>query len=136
MYPQSLEFCSSESFNKTSEPVKCDDFIFERTTFTETLATELNLVCDANHQTELLGMCLMIGIMIGSLLGGPIGDKLGRKWGIVGATAALGPLIFISGFIPAFFEVYAALTAMRMVCIAIIWVNCFPYVMELFGKGK
>ncbi len=79
-------------------------------------------------------MCLMIGIMIGSLLGGPVGDKLGRKWGIVGPAAILGPLIVLFGLLPAAFEAYAAFTALKMICIAVIWVNCFPYVIELFGK--
>ena len=61
--------------------VACTEWVYDRSIFEETLATEFDLVCGQNTLVSLLGTYYMIGMFIGSLCGGFINDKFGRKKG-------------------------------------------------------
>ena len=57
----------------------CNQWVYDRSIFTETLSTEFDLVCGQNTFVSFLGTIYMIGLFLGSLFGGFFNDKFGRK---------------------------------------------------------
>jgi MFS family permease len=57
----------------------CREWVYDRSVFTETLATEFDLVCAHKTRVSFLGTIYMVGLFLGSLAGGFVNDRLGRK---------------------------------------------------------
>ena len=136
VYNQSLDldpkvdlYCQNNTFlNITS---KCEEFVYDKTYFDETLSTALNLVCDNQSYRSLLGTILIIGLLFGSLIGGRIGDQFGRKKACFGAIALIVPTTIIAGHVESYYA-YAILHFITMGCLPVIWVNCYVYSTEIF----
>ena len=123
------EECLDTSFNSTVS--SCNHYIYDDYYFDETLATKYDLVCDFEYKTQLLNSLLMLGLLIGSFIGGRLGDKFGRKNTMFLANVIIVPCVLISAFVPNF-GAYAFLRWITCVCMAITWVNCTVYMLELF----
>ena len=125
--------CLPESFdNTTTQP--CEEYIYDRSIFEETLTTELDLVCNDEYKVHFIGTVMMIGLLVGSLLGGPLSDRAGRKWTLTLALAIIGPLVIIEGFVVN----YIAFLAFRFVIWAsccIMWLASNALLVELFSKN-
>ncbi|VDK79647.1 unnamed protein product [Cylicostephanus goldi] len=52
---------------------------YDNTTYTDSLVTEFNLVCDHQHWVEISTTSFYVGSFIGNFLFGYIADKFGRR---------------------------------------------------------
>ena len=126
------EACSAQSFNNATV-LKCDDFVYDTSVFTETLTTKFDLVCDEESKRRLLGTLLMLGLLIGSLIGGRLSDKFGRKITMLGAHLILTPVVMFGGFSPNY-ATYAVLRVISATCLPLMWLCGHSLTLELFGK--
>ena len=124
--------CLPESFDHTTvQP--CKSYVYDRSIFRETLATELDLVCDAKYKVDFIGTIMMIGLMARSILGGPSSDKVGRKRTLTMALTVMGPSIVIEGFVVN----YMAFLVFRFIIwtsACIMWISSNTLLVELFSK--
>ena len=67
--------CNAAAFNPNTS-IPCTDFVYDKSEFSSTLTTELDLVCDNVGKRHFLGSVMMMGLTLGSLLGGPIGEEM------------------------------------------------------------
>ena len=127
--PKFTTNCRADTFSDST--TKCEEFIYDKTYFDETLSTRLNLVCDNQSYRSLLGTILIIGLLFGSLIGGRLGDQFGRKKACFGAIATIVPVTIIAGHVESYYA-YAVLHFITMGCLPIIWVNTYVYSTEIF----
>lgn len=77
MGPKTNFTCSDH--NVTMIPNKCTSdcpsYIFDRTTFTETIQMTWDLVCDRKHLANLSQTIFMFGILVGNIVFGTLADK-------------------------------------------------------------
>ncbi|XP_060523851.1 organic cation transporter protein-like isoform X2 [Cylas formicarius] len=84
----------------------CSSHLFDRSLFTETIASEWDLVCEKHYLLDLAQTVTMLGILFGNMVFGYLSDKYGRKnpllWAVVlqvtsGTIAAFSPwfLLFL-----------------------------------------
>lgn len=110
--------------------IPCQEWVFERVPFTETLATEFNLVCSKDTFVGMLGSLYMIGLLIGSLIGGFFSDKFGRKKVVVFSAFLTGPLFFGQAFVPNYYT-YAGLRLTGVVVTCLATFATFPLKLEM-----
>ena len=60
--------------NFTRVVVACSRFVYDRSEFSATLTTDLDLVCEGVERRHFLGSVMMMGLTLGSFLGGPLGE--------------------------------------------------------------
>ena len=109
--------------NLSDNIVSCSKNVFEREAspgFTNTVATEFNIVCDRAHMNSKLTGAFMAGMFAGVFIGGIIMDRLGRKlaclMGQIGSVVVNLAIAFSSGiwmyaglrFLAAFFSMLQA----------------------------
>ena len=70
--------CSAEMFNQ-SRIETCQQYVYDRSIFSETLVSNFDLVCDQSWKKGFIGTIYMIGLFFGSYIIGYAGDKIGRK---------------------------------------------------------
>ena len=101
--------CSAEMFDQNiSRTVQCEEYIYDNTYFDETLATNLNLVCDKESLVGLLGTIQIVANIFGAILGGKLGDKFGRKNACFLAIVILAPVVTSAGFVTSYHGKYIA----------------------------
>ncbi|XP_068424511.1 solute carrier family 22 member 7-like [Clinocottus analis] len=90
--------------------VKCQSgWVYDNSTFTSTLATEWDLVCDRKSLTQTTGTIFFIGVMIGAVTFGFLSDKFGRRNTLLASyVMAMG-----FGFASAFANSYALFAVLR-----------------------
>ena len=103
------ESCSVEMFDLNNKTTCNDGYIYDDTFFDETLATNLDLVCDKRSLQKLLGVIQILATIFGSILGGKLGDKFGRKNTCFLAILILGPVVTSAGFVQSYHGSYAFL---------------------------
>ncbi|ESO84001.1 hypothetical protein LOTGIDRAFT_108318 [Lottia gigantea] len=59
--------------------LKCNDWVYDTSTYHNTFVSEFNLVCDDTIYRSHANMLFMFGKMLGSLVFGIIADRFGRK---------------------------------------------------------
>ena len=124
--------CSQHSFDNSSV-LRCDQFVYDDSVFTETLTTKFDLVCDQESKRRLLGTLMMLGLLIGSLIGGPLSDRFGRKITMLISQVILTPVVMFSGFSPNY-TTYAVLRVISATCLPPMWLCGHSLTLELFGK--
>ena len=99
--------CSAEMFDQNiSRTVQCDEYIYDNTYFDETLATNLDLVCDNASLVGWLGTIQILAAILGAILGGKLGDKFGRKNACFIAMLILAPVVSFGGFVASYHGMY------------------------------
>lgn len=128
------QFCRPQQFDR-SKTVKCSHYVYDRSEFSSTLTTELDLVCDKSNQRHFLGSIMMLGLMTGSLLGGPISDKIGRKTAVLTAVAVAVPCLIGGGYV-ANYSGYVFLRYITCTVIVFGWIGSHSFKIEYFTKSK
>ncbi|XP_054456452.1 solute carrier family 22 member 7-like [Anoplopoma fimbria] len=90
--------------------VQCQSgWVYDNSTFTSTLATEWDLVCDRKSLTQTTGTIFFFGVMIGAIAFGFLSDKYGRKNTLL--ASYLMAIVF--GFASAFANSYILFAVLR-----------------------
>ncbi|XP_076598602.1 solute carrier family 22 member 7-like [Chaetodon auriga] len=90
--------------------VQCrSGWVYDNSTFSSTLATEWDLVCDRKSLTKTTGTIFFCGVMIGASAFGYVCDKYGRKSSLL--VSYIIALVF--GFSSAFANSYVVFAALR-----------------------
>ncbi|XP_052827131.1 organic cation transporter protein [Octopus bimaculoides] len=77
LYPNNeTEFNTTD---RTEESIACKSWVYDKTDFTATAATDMNFVCEKADLIPLINMVLMGGILAASLVLGFLSDWKGRK---------------------------------------------------------
>ncbi|KAH9492213.1 hypothetical protein Btru_029229 [Bulinus truncatus] len=110
--------------NVTQENVTCHDgYEFSKSTYSETIVSEFQLVCDKKYWTRVASSTFFVGRLIGSIIFGQLSDRSGRKRVflagcflllISGTLAAFAPNIYV--FLPMYFCQGAANMMTETVC--------------------
>ncbi|XP_066466308.1 solute carrier family 22 member 6-A-like [Tiliqua scincoides] len=97
-----LNHTEANEANKTkmdTEPC-ADGWVYDRTTYSSTIITEWDLVCDLRKLREMAQSIYMTGVLLGALVLGGLADRFGRKaiimWSflqmaVTGSCAAFSP---------------------------------------------
>jgi len=131
-FQENLQSCSAKMFDQNIDRiVPCEDYIYDNTYFDETLATNLDLVCDKESLVGWLGTIQILAAIFGAILGGKLGDKFGRKNACFIAILILAPAVSFGGFVTSY-HAYAILHSITSICLPIIMVNQQVYSTELY----
>ncbi|CAJ1066812.1 solute carrier family 22 member 7-like [Xyrichtys novacula] len=84
-------------------------WVYDNSTFTSTLATEWDLVCDRKSLTKTMGTIFFFGVMMGAIAFGYLCDKYGRKNTLL--ASYLMAIVF--GFSSAFVNSYILFAVLR-----------------------
>ena len=126
--------CTADNFvNSSGQAETCTEFVYDRSVFSATLSTELDLVCDLENRQKLLGTLLMLGILIGSVIGGWASDHFGRKRTMYAAALVSVPALTANGFATNY-PTYAALHFIYCTAIPILWMTNLTLNLELFSS--
>lgn len=131
MFEMVGDSCKKDAFNQ-SKSVSCEQYVYEKDNFEETLTTKLNLVCDKESERRFLSTIMMIGLTIGSLIGGRLSDRFGRKVTMLIAVSVIVPIVTFSGYAPNY-ESYAILRLISCTCLPFSWICCNSLHLEIFG---
>ena len=85
------DWLENESDNEVTELVtECDVRVFDQTTYTDTVVSEWDLVCENKWMDPIISSIYLSGNFFGALIFGPLSDKIGRVNGVQGR----GPRIY------------------------------------------
>ena len=124
--------CAPDSFNVNITETCDGRYVFDRSQMTRTLATDLELVCDNEYKTRLLGSVIMVGLFIGSWVGGKVCDHFGRKKSIFIGAFIIIPCVFLGGAVVNFY-VYFILRLVTCIALPIMWISGHTYGLEYFS---
>ncbi|KAJ0067342.1 hypothetical protein NL108_016770, partial [Boleophthalmus pectinirostris] len=74
-----LELLSNGSSGSELPTVRCSRWVYDNSTFSSTLATEFDLVCDRKSLARTTSTIFFMGVMLGAIAFGFLCDKYGRK---------------------------------------------------------
>ncbi|XP_040002186.1 solute carrier family 22 member 7a [Xiphias gladius] len=97
-------------------------WIYDRSQFSSTTATEWDLVCDAKQLNQALATYFFLGITLGSILFGHLSDRFGRKSMLLLSLISATTLGFASAFSTSYlmFSVSSALCGVALSGLSII----------------
>ena len=73
----------NESGNDVTELVtECDVRVFDQTTYTDTVVSEWDLVCENKWMDPIISSIYLSGNFFGALIFGPLSNKIGRVNGV------------------------------------------------------
>ncbi|XP_061693871.1 solute carrier family 22 member 7-like isoform X2 [Syngnathoides biaculeatus] len=87
-------------------------WVYDNSTFSSTIVTEWDLVCDWKHLPQTTNTIFFVGLMLGSLLFGVLSDNYGRKPSLLASYV----LSIVFGLASAFADSYVLFTALRFFC--------------------
>ena len=120
-----------ESFFDRNTTVACSNYVYDRSEFSSTLATELDLICDNENKNHFLGTVIMMGFFTGSLLGGPISDKIGRKTAIIVAIVLEVPAMIAGGYVRDYW-LYVILRYFTCTVVVFGWIGSHTFIVRNF----
>ena len=135
MEPLNNSLTSDASVVSNSSSVACSRWVYSSDVFTNTLATELNLVCDREFLTTYVNLTTLLGIMIGSIICGGLADVFGRKF-VFMIFLCLQLITMLCVF---FVDSFISLLCIRFVSIIAgmcVHIACFTWCVELVGIKK
>ncbi|XP_010896881.2 solute carrier family 22 member 7a [Esox lucius] len=101
------------NYTNVSVSVPCQDgWVYDRSQFTSTTATQWDLVCENKKLNQALATFFFIGVTIGSVLFGYLSDKVGRKTMILVSFVASA----VFGTMSAFSVSYVMFAVTRTLC--------------------
>lgn len=126
--------CDADMFNK-SKTVPCEEYVWDRSVFHETLVTEFNLVCSEKWKKGFIGVMYMIGLFIGSYIIGFISDRFGRKIAMMGSLVFLALGGSLAGIMP-FYSLYVCCYVVAAIAGYGTYVAPFLMTVEIMGNDK
>ncbi|XP_043470096.1 organic cation transporter protein-like [Leptopilina heterotoma] len=72
-------FLIAANSSKPLEEKTCNNYIYDKSRYSSTVASKWNLVCDSSWWISTGDSAFMIGVMMGSMIYGFMSDKFGRK---------------------------------------------------------
>lgn len=108
--PQFQLLSNSSSHGADLPTVQCQSgWVYDNSTFTSTLATEWDLVCDKKSLTKTTSTIFFLGVMMGAIAFGFLSDKYGRRNTLLASyIMSMG-----FGFSSAFAKSYVVFTVLR-----------------------
>ncbi|ESO84002.1 hypothetical protein LOTGIDRAFT_108526 [Lottia gigantea] len=131
----STMFKGMDVVNGNISRTKCNDWVYDTSTYHNTFVSEFNLVCDDTIYRSHANMLFMFGKMLGSLVFGIIADLFGRKKSFIisvlidlfcSMTIAFSPSVWV------FFILRMLVGAAN----SGIFISTFIIGLELVGKSK
>lgn len=105
-----FQLLTNSSDSASIPTIQCmSGWVYDNSTFTSTLATELNLVCDRKSLTKTIGTIFFFGVMLGAITFGYLCDKYGRKNSLLVSYT----MAFVFGFSSAFANSYILFAVLR-----------------------
>lgn len=95
----------------SSDAVRCNSYVYDRSQFAETTTTQFNLVCGNNVLSTTANIIYMAGLFVGSLAFGSVSDFFGRKWTVYVGLVIQGAIALGVMFSPN----YIVFTVLRFV---------------------
>ncbi|KAM4617142.1 solute carrier family 22 member 20-like [Discoglossus pictus] len=98
--PQPGLWSNSTSYNNTKA---CEDgWVYDKSTFTSTIVTEWDLVCNFRTMRQIAQSIYMAGVLVGAFLLGGLSDRFGRRPLLIGSYLSMGVAGTCASFIPSF----------------------------------
>lgn len=116
----------------TNTTEKCDQYYYDRSLFTETVVTEMDLVCDKAIFSYVATSLYMFGLLIGSIVFGFIADRLGRQPTLIISALGCGVGMIGAGLS----HVYWLYVIFRLIIAVFgygLTISAFVTVMEIVG---
>jgi len=126
--------CEADMFDK-SNIVPCENYVWDRSVFHETLVTEFNLVCSQKWKKGFIGVMYMIGLFIGSYIIGFISDRFGRKIAMMGSLVLLALGGALAGIMP-YYSLYVCCYVVAAIAGYGTYVAPFLMTVEIMGNDK
>ncbi|XP_044227960.1 solute carrier family 22 member 7-like isoform X1 [Thunnus albacares] len=105
-----FQLLSNSSDSNDLQRVQCQSgWVYDNSTFTSTLATEWDLVCDRKSLTKTTGTIFFSGVMMGAIAFGFLCDKYGRKNTLLASYI----MAMVFGFSSAFANSYILFAVLR-----------------------
>ncbi|KAM3606834.1 uncharacterized protein V6R79_024146 [Siganus canaliculatus] len=105
-----LQLLNDSSNSSLLPTVQCQSgWVYDNSTFTSTLATEWDLVCDKKHLTKTTSSIFFFGVMIGAFAFGYLCDKYGRRPTLLVSYV----MATVFGFATAFANSFALFAVLR-----------------------
>ncbi|KAM8859422.1 solute carrier family 22 member 7-like isoform 2-T3 [Spinachia spinachia] len=128
--PESCEMFAQPQFqllangSRGGDPptLRCQSgWVYDNSTFTSTLATEWDLVCDRKSLTQTTGSIFFLGVMLGAVVFGFLSDNYGRKNTLLASYVVATAFGFASAFADSYvlFAVLRFLTGFGLMGIGI-----------------
>lgn len=111
----------------------CDNPIYDNSTFTSTVTSTWDLICNRRHLASLAQSMLQVGILFGSLIYGYISDRFGRRIAVVLALSTEVLFVSISAAVP---DLWMFLLLRLLIGTAVggTMLCCYVLIIELSGK--
>ncbi|XP_026666972.1 uncharacterized protein LOC108622018, partial [Ceratina calcarata] len=120
MAPHQNYNCTAPARDETSDQcmvnvngtvTECTEWEYDRSTFTETIISQWNLVCSRTHYANIQQSILMFGVLLGNVIFGNLADRYGRKMPLMVSVV----LQLISGIGCAIVPWFPALLLMKLI---------------------
>lgn len=98
--PCSYSVRNPDGFLEEEEEKICTQWDFENSTFTNTITSEFQLVCQKEYIRVTYQSMLMIGVLVGSPINGILADRFGRKTTFAGGCFLFTTMANISCWLP------------------------------------
>jgi MFS family permease len=129
--PPTTFTCVDNSTDQCSQ--NCTAHEFDRSTFTETIITEWDLVCDRAYLANLAQTVTMLGILFGNCLFGYLSDKFGRRNPLICAVV-LQVICGIGAALSPWFVMFLVMRLVAALATGGSMVMSFVLVMEIIGQ--